>query len=119
MTQAGLPRRIGALVIDWLVASMTIVAVTGSTFSGETAADARWSLVAFFVEVTLLVGLTGTTLGKRLLGIRVVTSEQTVIGLGRAAIRTALLCLIIPALITTDQQRGLHDLAAGSMAVKA
>ena len=31
-----------------------------------------------------------------------------------ALVRTALLCLVIPALVMTDDKRGIHDLAAGS-----
>ena len=41
------------------------------------------------------------------------------IGLPRAALRTLLLCLLIPALIWDRAGRGLHDKAAGTVVVRA
>ena len=45
--------------------------------------------------------------------------ELQLIGLLRAALRTLLLCLLIPALIWDRDGRGLHDKAAGTVVVRA
>lgn len=71
-------------------------------------------LLVFWLQVSVLVGFLGYSIGKRLLGLRVINAEGAPIGLLRAMLRTALLCLVIPAVLMTDDKRGLHDLAAGS-----
>jgi uncharacterized RDD family membrane protein YckC len=109
-----LGRRIGALFIDWIIAALSAAAVTGSAYAGSGAANSFIPLAAFFVEVSLLTGLLGTTIGKRIFGLRVEGPDGRGIGLLRAMVRTALLCLVIPALVMTDDKRGLHDLAARS-----
>ena len=119
MTIAGWPRRIGALFVDWFIALLSAAALTGSQIGGSNDASPFWPLGAFFIEVSLVTGLLGYSIGKRVFGLKVVREDGSPIGFGRAVIRTALLCLVFPALINTDQQRGLHDLAAGSMAVRS
>ena len=109
------PRRLGALFIDWIVAALTAAAPLGTPFAGPDAAEPFVPLVVFFVEVTLLTWLTGTTIGKRIFSLRVSGPDGRSIGLLRAAVRTALVCVVIPPLVQTADHRGLHDLAAGSI----
>ena len=70
----------------------------------------NWSLVAF-VAVTLVSLLVfGQTPGMRLLGLRLAhprAGER--LAPWRAVVRTALLCLLVPALIVDADGRGLHD----------
>jgi uncharacterized RDD family membrane protein YckC len=81
--------------------------------------DRLWvaATIVLFVETTLLVGLLGTSLGHRLLGVRVLRVDGQGVGLPAAALRTLLLCLVIPAVIYDKDRRGLHDLAAGTIVV--
>ena len=73
------------------------------------------------VEYILLTALTGQTFGMRLLRLRVVPVRANALAPGflAACIRTALLLLLIPALITDRDRRGLHDRAAGTAVVDA
>lgn len=75
---------------------------------------------AFAVQVLLLTALTGQSLGKRVLGIRVVRSAQRdgPPGFLPAAIRTALVMLVLPAVFMDRDGRGLHDRAAGTLVVR-
>lgn len=75
---------------------------------------------AFALEVILLTALTGQSLGKRVLGIRVLklSDRDGPPGFLPAAIRTALLMLLLPALIVDRDGRGLHDRAAGTVVVR-
>ena len=107
-------RRLLALVVDWLVAMLTVVAITRTPVAGEDAVSSFWTLGVFFVEVTLLVGTLGFSIGKRLLGLVVVGPDGRPIGLPRAALRTALLCLVVPALIQNEEHRGLHEVFTSS-----
>ncbi len=119
MQHPSLGRRLGALLVDWLVAALSAVALTGVKYPPE---NIRQNLVitAFFVgEVALLTGLLGMTIGKRIFGLRVEGPGGRPIGLPRAVIRTLLLTLVIPAVVMNDDRRGLHDLAAGSRVIRS
>lgn len=118
--EPALGRRLGALFVDWMIAVLTAAAVTMTPpLWGEDRAPGWVPMLAFFLEVTVLTGLLGFTIGKRLLGLRVIDVDGHPPGLWRAAVRTALLCLVLPALVMTDDKRGLHDLAAGTKVVRA
>jgi uncharacterized RDD family membrane protein YckC len=88
------------------------------------------TLAIFALENLLFVGSIGFSFGHRLLGMRVrrvVVSREggpaepddgRAPGFGRAAIRTALLCLIVPAVVWDGDGRGLHDRLAGTAIVR-
>lgn len=114
-----LGRRVLALLVDWVVASLSGVALAGVHYPPD---DIQQNLVitAFFVvEVALLTGLVGQSIGKRLLGLRVENPAGRPIGVPRALLRTVLLSMVLPAIIMTDDKRGLHDLASGARVIKA
>lgn len=75
---------------------------------------------AFALQVLLLTALTGQSVGMRLLGIRVVRLKAAdgIPGFLPAAVRTALLMLVLPALVFDRDARGLHDKAAGTVVVR-
>ena len=47
----------------------------------------------------------------------VVGVDGSPVGLLRAMLRTALVCLVVPPVVANAERRGLHDLAAGSIVV--
>jgi uncharacterized RDD family membrane protein YckC len=117
---AGYGRRIAALVIDWFVALLVAsVFVGGEVWTGEGAG--LWApLVALAVELTLLDGLLGYSIGRRFLSLAVVRLDgRRPVGIPLALLRSVLLCLAVPALIIDKDRRGLHDLAAGTVVVNA
>jgi uncharacterized RDD family membrane protein YckC len=102
-------RRMGALLIDWLLCMLIAYWLTHSQF---------WTIAVFAVEVFMLTALTGSTVGKRLLGIRVVSIHGGPVGFRWSAVRTALLLTAIPPLLTDRDLRGLHDRAANTIVVR-
>ena len=70
------------------------------------------------LEVAVLTALMGSSFGQRILGIRVVSLRTGRLDPARAALRTLLLCLVVPPLVFDRDQRGLHDKAANSVAVR-
>ena len=114
---AGWPRRIIALFIDWFVALLTVSAIAGTPI-WEGDANPFWPLLAFFVEVSILTGLLGYSIGHRVTGVRVVRVDGDPLDPLRAALRTALICLVIPPLVFRPDGRGLHDLATDSAAFR-
>ncbi|MFI5425883.1 RDD family protein [Aeromicrobium sp. UC242_57] len=117
-----LGRRLAALMIDWVIAMLSAVALAGVEFPPASLSkdpSQTFIVLGFFIaEVALLDGLLGSSIGKRLMGLRLENPEGRPIGIPRAVIRMVLLCLFLPAVVMTDDKRGLHDLAAGSRVVR-
>ena len=117
-----LMRRLGALLIDWIIAALSAVALAGVTYPPaplDEDPSQTFIIIGFFVlEVGLLTGLVGFSIGKRLLGMRIENPDGRPIGVPRALLRTLLLCTVLPAIVMTDDKRGMHDLAAGSRVVR-
>jgi uncharacterized RDD family membrane protein YckC len=106
---ASIGRRLVALLIDWLICTLIAEAVFRSQYA---------TLAIFAAEDFLLTALTGLTLGKRLAGIRVARLDGKPIGFGRALLRTLLLLLVVPPLVTDRDMRGLHDRAANTVVIR-
>ncbi|GAA1589686.1 MULTISPECIES: RDD family protein [Streptomyces] len=108
-------RRLGAVVIDWIGCQ---VIAYGLITGGDMSATGNWTLALFLGLTLLTVGTVGSTPGKRLLGLRVVSLDGGRLGFGRVLLRTALLALAIPALIWDRDGRGLHDRAARAVQIR-
>jgi uncharacterized RDD family membrane protein YckC len=112
---AGVARRLGSLMIDWLMAALIALAVLGDKHQ----ASVQYLTLAIFAgEVWLLTALTGFTVGKRLLGMRVARLDGRPVGFYRSLIRTVLFLLVVPALVLDADLRGLHDKAAGTIVIR-
>ena len=109
MSVASMGRRALALTIDWLLCMLIAYGLTRSQY---------WTIVVFAIEVYLLTALTGVTIGKRLLGIRVIRINGDRVGFGWAAVRTLLLLAVVPPLFTDRDIRGLHDRASDTVVVR-
>lgn len=108
-------RRLGALAVDW---GLCLLIAYGLITDGYGQATGNWALLLFFLMSVLTVGTVGFTPGKRLFGLRVVTLETGTVNPLRALLRSALLCVAIPALIWDRDGRGLHDRLAGTVEVR-
>ena len=107
---ARLGRRIGAIAIDWAIAVLISVAF----FHYNSAA----TLAVFAILQILFIALLSGSIGHLILGMRVVPLVSGWIGVWRPAVRTVLLCIVIPAVIWDSDQRGLHDKLAGTVLVR-
>ncbi|MEV4426632.1 RDD family protein [Streptomyces sp. NPDC053792] len=108
-------RRLGALAVDW---ALCILIAYGLITDGYNQATGNWALLILFVLSVLTVGTVGSTPGKRLFGLRVVSVNGGRLGLFRVAVRSLLVCLAIPALIWDRDGRGLHDRLAAAVQVR-
>lgn len=134
-------RRLVALLVDWvacLLISAALFPSAGTVAFSLVRGDPMATLAVFAVENVILVGTVGHTLGHRLLGLRVRTAPPAAPGGGRAdaratapltdpgrapgllraAVRTALVLLVVPAVVQDADGRGLHDKAAGTVIVR-
>lgn len=103
-------RRVGAIVIDWLLA--VLISIAFFNYDG-------WATLAIFaiLQIVFLSLLSGS-IGHLILGMRVVPIRGGWIGVWRPAVRTVLLCIVIPAVIWDRDQRGMHDRLAGTVLVR-
>ena len=107
-------RRVGALFIDWLLCWLIVVAA----IRPYQADVGYWTLLLFAAQDFVFTALTGFTVGKLLLRMRVVRLDGHPIGLVWGLVRTVLLLTVIPPLLTDKDLRGLHDRAANCVVVR-
>ncbi|MEU1533663.1 RDD family protein [Streptomyces fagopyri] len=108
-------RRLGALAVDW---ALCMLIAYGLLTDGYGQATGNWALLVFFALGVLTVGTVGSTPGKRLFGLRIVPEGGGRLNPLRALLRTALLCVAVPALIWDRDGRGLHDRLARTVEVR-
>ena len=103
-------KRILALLVDWLMC----LAIANLV-------DPANPFIApglFALENFLLIGTLGYSVGHRIVGIEVRRLDGHVPGMLKSLIRALLVVLVIPALIFDRDNRGLHDLAAGTVILR-
>ena len=123
----GVGRRLAGLLLDWLLALLISAGLYSAGAIGAGVADeqqattlvSNTALVVFAAMNIVLLSLFGTSVGRRLVGVRIkATGERSWPWFASMAVRTLLLCLVIPAVIYDRDTRGLHDRAAGTVAVR-
>jgi uncharacterized RDD family membrane protein YckC len=110
---AGFGQRAGAFVIDAFAAALIAGLVTAPEL------PQNWSLLSFGLITVVFLVITGQTPGMRVLALRL-AHEQPGQRLApwRAVVRTALLMLLLPALVVDSDGRGLHDRLTGTAVVR-
>jgi len=114
---AGFGRRLAALTLDWLLGYLI-----AGLFAGPDALASpnfSWTVMGvWFVLTAVAVAAFGITPGMAVLGIRVAPLRSDLVGVPRAMLRTALLALVLPALVRDADGRGWHDRAADTIVVR-
>jgi uncharacterized RDD family membrane protein YckC len=101
---AGFGTRVVAFCVDALGSALVAGLFTAPNLPGN------WALAAFAAITVVCLVAFGQTPGMRLLGLRLAHPRQGQrLALWRAVVRTALLCLLVPALVVDSDGRGLHD----------
>jgi uncharacterized RDD family membrane protein YckC len=114
MENAGFGRRLGAVMLDWILA----IATANLFLHGRSISTSLTRQAVFFAEIALMTYLTQSSIGQRIFSIKIVdvqTGER--LPPLRVFKRTLLLVLFIPA-IFTQNGRGYHDILSGSAVVK-
>ena len=111
---AGFSTRVVAFFVDAIASAFVAGIFTAPHLPGN------WSLLSFgLVYVGTLVAF-GQTPGMRLCGLRLAHPRQGQrLALWRALVRTALLYLLVPALVVDSDGRGLHDRLTDTAVVRA
>jgi uncharacterized RDD family membrane protein YckC len=110
-------RRLAAVAVDWFLSTVIAAGLLGYQL-GEGGLSPFKPLAVFVLMNVVLVGTLGSTIGHRLLGIRVVRLHGVSAGPLLALVRTVLLALVIPAVIWDRDTRGFHDKIPGTVTVR-
>jgi uncharacterized RDD family membrane protein YckC len=111
-------RRLAALCVDWLACyGVAALLMSFGLFARPMLSTAV--LVVWFVVGAVSVRLFGFSPGQFVLGLMVVpVDSRQHTGFGRAIARGLLLALVIPALFTDADGRGLHDRLTSTAVVR-
>lgn len=109
--------RIAALLLDWGASMIVAVSAFGVGVLRESGWRAWMILAVFFVQKTLLTALVGGSFGQILARARVARLDGQPLGWWRAIARTAMICVVIPAVVVGAERRGLDDLVLGTVVV--
>ncbi|MCV7032451.1 RDD family protein [Mycobacterium sherrisii] len=113
---ASIGRRLAALLIDWLIAyGLAALGLALGVFSERMLSTAV--LVIWFLLGVVALRLFGFTPGQLALGLRVAALDDR-LGLGRVALRGVLVALVIPALFTDWDGRGIQDRVTNTAVVR-
>ena len=115
-------RRIGALAIDYLAATIIATGFLGYdqfALPSEAGLTQFAPMAVFALLQIVFIPTAGGSPGHRILGMRVVRLGGGWPGLWRPIVRTLLLVIVIPAVIWDADQRGLHDKASGLLLLRA
>ncbi len=111
---AAFSSRIGAFAVDAIAAALVAGLFTAPSLPGN------WSLLSFGLITVVTLVAYGQTPGMRLLGLRLAHPRAGQrLALWRAVVRTALLVLLVPALVVDADGRGLHDRLTDTAVVRA
>lgn len=117
---AGFGSRLAAFLIDSVIANLLVGLVYFAGVRPDPGLRGELVLLGFLLQELVLVAAAGATLGMRIVRLRVArVADGRQPDFVMVALRTALLALLIPALIWDADSRGMHDRASGTVVVRA
>jgi uncharacterized RDD family membrane protein YckC len=104
-------------VVAYLVDALAAVLIA-SVFTAPRLPQG-WTALSFGLITVITLVLFGQTPGMRLVGLRLAHPvEGRRLSVWRAVVRTALLLVLVPALVVDADGRGLHDRLTGTAVVR-
>lgn len=105
--------RVVAFLVDALVAAVVAAVVVRGL-------PQNWSLLAFGLITVGSLVLVGRTPGMAALGLQLAHPRQGErVAVWRAVVRTALLVVLVPALVVDSDGRGLHDRLTSTAVIRS
>jgi uncharacterized RDD family membrane protein YckC len=107
-------------VVDALASGLVAALFVHRSGGAADRLPGTWSLLPFALDYVIGLLVAGRTLGMYLFGLRVVrVSRDVAVDPVRAVARTALLVLLVPALVFDRDGRGMHDRLTDTAVVRA
>ena len=107
-----LGRRLAAISIDWLASYAIAFAffAGGGTYSERVVGTRFTTPLIFILEYAILIALTGSSFGHRILKLKVVNlANGGLPSIRQVLIRTVLMALVITAITYDEDGRGIHE----------
>ena len=109
--------RVAALIGDWAASMIVALLLFGQGVLTESGWKSFMTLAVYFVQASALTTVAGGSFGQLIARIGVTRLDGEPLGLWRPTVRTALKCLVIPAIVIGAERRGLNDLLLGTVVV--
>ncbi|GAA4904294.1 hypothetical protein GCM10025789_24210 [Tessaracoccus lubricantis] len=93
------------------------IAIFGTEVMTGTGWKSFMIMAVYFVEASILTALAGGSFGQLIARIGIVRLDGHHIGWWRAVVRTALKCLVLPAVVIGAERRALTDLLLGTVVI--
>lgn len=117
---ASWPRRLFALLIDWVACWLVTLAIVGVEAYNDPS-QRGVSLIplgVFVLEAGIGTALAGGSFGQLVTRIRVLRTDGQPVSLLMALLRSLMIVLVVPPLVFKPDGRGLHDMATKSAAFR-
>ena len=115
---AGFNPRLGAVIVDLLVAGLTGGLVNGFLRHPGLASKQGAGVAALVLLYAVLLPTAGQTFGMRVAHLRVTRLDGSRLSFLQALLRGLLVALTLPPLFTDRDGRGVHDKLVGSVIVR-
>lgn len=109
--------RVAAMIGDWAASMIVATLIFGTGALNGNDWRAFTILGVYFVEASILTALTGASFGQLIARIGVIRLDGGPLGLWRPVARTAMKCIVLPAVVVGAERRALNDLLLGTVVV--
>ena len=105
------------MVGDWAASMVVAIGLFGMDVMSGFGWERFMILAVYFAEASLLTALTRGSFGQLIARIGIVRVDGGPLGWWRPVVRTAMKCLVIPALVVGAERRAITDLLLGTVVV--
>lgn len=109
--------RIAAMIGDWAASMVVAIGVFGTEVMTASGWKSFMIMAVYFVEASILTALAGGSFGQLIARIGIIRLDGQHIGWWRSIARTAMKCLVIPAVVVGAERRALTDLLLGTVVI--
>ena len=109
--------RVAAMIGDWAASMVVAIGLFGWDVMTGYQGESFLILAVYFVEASVLTALAGGSFGQLIARIGITRLDGQPLGWWRPVVRTALKCIVVPAIVVGAERRALTDILLGTVVV--